>query len=104
RVLTPGGTIVILDTPFYEHMVDGERMITDRNIQFRQKYGIPEELAGRAGFLTFGQFEQMMRDFKLKWRLQPVWPGMRRKYEEVRGLLVGRRVARFPLVVIEKSV
>jgi hypothetical protein len=44
----------------------------------------------------------MTRSTNLKWRLHPVWPGLRRKYEEIRGALVRRRVAQFQVVVIEK--
>jgi hypothetical protein len=44
----------------------------------------------------------MTRPLNLKWRLQPVWPGLRRKYEEVHGVLAGRRIAQFPVVVMEK--
>jgi hypothetical protein len=94
--------IVILDTPFYEDRADGERMMAERVGEFRRKYGIPEELARRAGYLTKRQFEQWMSGLPFTWRLQDVWPGIQRKYEEIRGRLVGRRVARFPLVVIEK--
>src|SRR5438093_971355 len=102
RVLTPGGMIVIIDTPFYEQAADGERMIAERVAHFREKYGIPEALASRARYLTFTGFADMMRGFNLRWRLQPVWPGMRRKYEEIRGAIARRRVAQFPMVVIEK--
>jgi hypothetical protein len=39
---------------------------------------------------------------KLTWRIYPVWPGFARKYEEIRGNISRRRVAQFPVVVIEK--
>jgi len=102
RVLTPQGMIVILDTPFYDNAADGERAIAQRVDHFRQKYEIPEALARRARYLTFSGFADMMRSLNLKWRLERVWPGMRRKCEEIRGTLVRRRVAQFPMVVIEK--
>jgi SAM-dependent methyltransferase len=102
RVLTPGGMIVMLDTPFYESAADGERSIAERVAQFREKYEIPEALARRARYLTFKGFVDMMRSLNFKWRLEPVWPGMRRKYEEIRGAFARRRVAQFPMVVIQK--
>jgi ubiquinone/menaquinone biosynthesis C-methylase UbiE len=102
RVLTPGGMIVIIDTPFYENAADGERMVAERVVQFRQKYGIDQTLASRARYLTFTGFEEMARSMNLRWRLHPVWPGLARKYQEIRGMLTGRRVAQFPVVVIEK--
>lgn len=102
RVLTPGGMIVIIDTPFYEDAADGERMIAERVIQFRQKYGIAETLASRARYLTFKGFEEIARSMNLAWRIYRVWPGFVRKYEELRGNLSGRRIAQFPVVLIEK--
>lgn len=102
RVLAPGGMIVIIDTPFYERSADGERMIAERVVHFRDKYGVDETLGSRARYLTFEGFEQLLRSMNLKWRIVSVWPGLARKYEEVRGQLAGYRVARFPVVVIEK--
>jgi SAM-dependent methyltransferase len=103
RVLIPGGMIVIIDTPFYENAADGERMVAERVVHFRQKYGIDETLASRAQYLTFRGFEELAQSMNLKWRVHRVWPGLARKYEEIRGILSGRRVAQFPVVVIEKK-
>jgi len=103
RVLAPGGTIVIIDTPFYDDAADGERMIEERVLHFRKKYGIHETLAARARYLTFKGFEEMARSMNLRWQIHSVWPGLARKYEEIRGHLAGRRVAQFPVVLIEKS-
>jgi SAM-dependent methyltransferase len=102
RVLAPGGTIVIIDTPFYEHAADGERMIAERVLRFWQKYGIGETLASRARYVTFKGFEEIARTMNLKWRMYSVWPGLPRKYEEIRGWVRRRRVAEFPVVVLEK--
>lgn len=102
RVLTPAGMIVILDSPFYENAADGERMIAERVVDFGRKYGISEALASRSRYLTFKDFDGTMRSLNLKWRLHPVWPGLRRKYEEIRGAFARRRVAQFPVVVGEK--
>jgi SAM-dependent methyltransferase len=102
RVLTPGGMIVIIDTPFYKDAADGEKMIAERVIQFREKYGIADTLAARARYLTFRGLEELAQSTGLKSQLHPVWPGFARKYEEVRGMLFGRRVAQFPVVVLEK--
>ena len=83
RLLTPGGMIVIIDTPFYNDAADGERMIAERVIHFREKYGIAATLASRARYLTFKGFEETARSMKLTWRVYRVWPGFARKYEEI---------------------
>ena len=102
RVLTPGGIIAIVDTPFYDNAVDGDRMMAERVVEFRQKYGMPESLARRSRYLTFKQLDELARSVNLRYRMHTVWPGWRRKAVEFRGRLAGRRIARFPLVVFEK--
>jgi len=102
RVLTPGGMIAIVDSPFYETAADGERMVAERVVEFRRKYGMPEAFARRSRYLTFEGLDEMLRSLKLLSRVYPVWPGMRRSFEQIRSRLAGRRIAQFPVVVIEK--
>jgi hypothetical protein len=52
--------------------------------------------------MTFGMLQELAAASALSVRIHPVWPGIPRKYEEIRGQIVGRRVAQFPLVVLEK--
>jgi SAM-dependent methyltransferase len=103
RVLTPGGTIAIIDTPFYENSADGDRMIAERVVEFRERYGIPEGLARQSGYMTFNNIYALASSCGLNCRVHHVWPGLARKYEEWRGRLAGRRVAAFPLVLLEKA-
>jgi SAM-dependent methyltransferase len=103
RVLTPGGIIAIIDTPFYENTPDGERMVAGRVAEFRQKYGMTEMLARRSSYLTFEALEKLAAEKQLKLSVYPVWPGWRRKAEEIRGKLLGRRIAQFPVVVLGKQ-
>jgi ubiquinone/menaquinone biosynthesis C-methylase UbiE len=102
RVLTPGGIIAIIDTPFYENSADGERMIAQRVVEFRTKYKIPESVARQAMFLTYKQMEELAQSLALSVRINNVGLGLPRKIEEIRGKLAGRRIADFPLVVLEK--
>jgi SAM-dependent methyltransferase len=103
RVLTPGGIIAIIDTPFYEDAADGEQMMADRVVEFRQKYGMTETLSRQSRYVTFKGLEESAAGLKLAHIVHPVWPGWRRKAEEVRGRLLGRRIAQFPLVIFEKQ-
>src|SRR5262249_9740567 len=50
RVLAPGGLIAIIDSPFYDDPVDGDRMIDERVTAFRSTYGIADALARRARY------------------------------------------------------
>jgi SAM-dependent methyltransferase len=103
RVLAPGGVIAIIDTPFYEHSEDGERMVAERVVSFRQKYGMTEALARSSRYLTFVELHALAESLNLQWRVHSVWPGFRRKYEEVRARFLRRRIAQFPVVVLERS-
>ena len=67
RVLTPGGMIAIIDTPFYIDAADGERMMAERVVEFRQKHGIPESLARRSSYLTFKNLEELAASVKIRY-------------------------------------
>jgi SAM-dependent methyltransferase len=103
RVLAPGGMIAIVDTPFYESNQDGERMLAERVETFRQKYGMTEALARSSRYLTFQQLEELARFRGLKWRVYKVWPGFKRKCEQIRSGFLGHQIARFPVVILERA-
>ncbi len=103
RVLAPGGIIAIIDTPFYEDASDGERMVAERAANFQQKYGMTEALARSARYLTFKELENLAELLDLKCTLRRVWPGVKRKYEELRAAVVGYRIAQFPVVILERT-
>jgi SAM-dependent methyltransferase len=103
RVLAPGGMIAIIDSPFYENASDGETMLAERVAEFRRKYEMPEALARRSRYFTFTGFATLAGSLNLTSRVYPVWPGLRRSYEQVRARLTGRRLAQFPVIVLEKA-
>ncbi len=103
RVLMTGGMIAIIDSPFYENAADGERMLAERVENFRGKYGMTEALARSSRYLTFQELEAWAAAVKLRVHVHAVWPGVRRKYEEIREKISRRRIARFPLVTLTKS-
>jgi ubiquinone/menaquinone biosynthesis C-methylase UbiE len=103
RVLTPGGIIAIVDSPFYESAADGERMLADRVVEFGQKYGMTQALARRSRYLVFRDMADMARSLKLAVRWHPVWPGVSRSFAQIRARLTGTRIAKFPVVILEKS-
>jgi SAM-dependent methyltransferase len=102
RVLTPGGTIAIIDTPFYENTADGERMIAHRVAEFSELYAMPAHLARRSRYLTYGELRDLSSALKLQLTIHPVWPGIGRTYRELRARLAGSRIAKFPLALLRK--
>src|SRR5262249_49300171 len=103
RVLTPGGWIAIIDTPFYQSSADGERMLAERIVEFQKKYGIPESLARRSSYVTIREGQELAQSLGLSVQVRNVWPGFRRRYEQVRAMIGGRHIAEFPLVVLQKT-
>ena len=101
-MLAPGGTIAIIDTPFYHNSADGDRMMAERVVEFRQKYGLPEIFARKSSYMTYETLQQLTRSLPLTVRVHKVFPGFARKYQEVRARLVRRPIAEFPLVVLKK--
>jgi SAM-dependent methyltransferase len=103
RVLAAGGTAAIIDTPFYEDSADGDRMVSERVVEFGKKYGIPESTARKSSYLTYSELAKLAAPLDLKVRIRRVWPGFPRSLQAVRGRLAGRRIAEFPLVLLAKK-
>jgi SAM-dependent methyltransferase len=103
RALAGDGTIAIIDTPFYENPADGERMVSERVAEFRQKYQIPESMARKSSYLTYTRLEELADSLDLAVRVHHVWPGLKRRYQQLRGRLAGRRIAEFPVVLLTKK-
>jgi ubiquinone/menaquinone biosynthesis C-methylase UbiE len=103
RVLTPDGIIAIVDTPFYVDAADGERMLAQRVEEFRKKYGMPESMARQSRYMTYNELEELAASLALDVHIRRVWPGLARKYKELRGKLARHRIAEFPLVLLEKK-
>jgi trans-aconitate methyltransferase len=102
RVLAAGAILAIIDTPFYEHSADGERMVAQRVTEFHEKYGIAESLARKSSYFTYSRLDELAASLDLTVRIRHVWPGLPRQYRRIRGRLAGQRIAEFPLVLLGK--
>ncbi len=102
RVLRAGGVAIIFDSPWYEHAVDGERVVAERVEDYRRSYDLDERLARRSSFLDRNSFKAILESAEFGFRRIPVWPGPARALEGLRARLIGHRVATFPLLVLER--
>jgi SAM-dependent methyltransferase len=102
RVLNQHGRLVVMDSPVYSDVNNGQQMIAERETQFAQKYGFDREVS-TIGFLTPPIVSRaaketgliirqsiLVENFQL--RLRRIWTRIRMK----------REGARFPLIVLEK--
>jgi len=103
RVLVNGGVVALLDTPFYENAIDGERMVAQRVKEFSEKYSIDEAMSRRSSYLTFRRLRELAASVDMSLTIQHVWPGWPRRYREIRGRLAGQQIAQFPLALLRKA-
>lgn len=101
RCVRPGGTIAILDSPFYARATDGEAMVAEKHLLARERFGARAE-----ALLAFPHVEYVTRDrlaeactrLGLVWHrhrvLYPLWYELR---PVVAALRRRRRPSRFDL-------
>ncbi len=100
RLIRRGGRVVIMDSPVYRRARSGERMLGERQRDWRQRYGPGFGAFPTEGFLTPGRLRRLGEALGLRWRLQPLPLGWRWRLGPLAALILGRREpARFPLIV-----
>ena len=84
RVLRPGGTLMVMDSPVFEDPADGEAMVAQQLEALSSSYSIEQPIRPGVGFLTFGGLQRMAsrigrgaRFFAshgpILWRLRRTW-------------------------------
>lgn len=104
RVLSSQGWIIILDSPVYRRAASGEKMVEEREAQFKEKYGFASDNLRSENFLTYTRLQELARELNLKWKfvtpfygfrwmLRPILAGLSRRREPAKfRLLVGKRL------------
>lgn len=100
RVLKPGGTIVIIDTPIYRHASSGEQMVREREADFEQRYGFRSNALPSENFLTWDRLAALGQTNSIKWQLFRPGFGLKWGLRPLRARLRGHREpAQFRLIV-----
>jgi SAM-dependent methyltransferase len=71
RVLSPGGTIAVMDSPMFTREADGEAMVADQQRRMEEDHGFDEVVRPGRGFLTFEAVERAFRSLGLRARFVP---------------------------------
>ncbi|RPI89804.1 MAG: class I SAM-dependent methyltransferase [Chloroflexi bacterium] len=100
RVLSPQGWIVILDSPVYRRAASGEKMVEEREAQFKEKYGFASDNLRSENYLTYTRLKELARELHLRWKFITPFYGLRWALRPLLAGLSGRREpATFHLVV-----
>jgi SAM-dependent methyltransferase len=71
RMLGPGGTIAVVDSPMFADERDGASMVRDKRRHLHSVHGLDEDLCGGVGYLTFGWLDEAARSAGLTGRFIP---------------------------------
>jgi len=104
RVTSAKGLIVIMDSPVYRRGDSGEKMVAEREAQFREKYGFASDNLQSENYLTYARLDQLAKELNLTWKRITPFYGFR---WSLRPLMVGlfrrREPAKFHLIVGRKK-
>jgi SAM-dependent methyltransferase len=100
RVLSPRGTLVILDSPMYTDPSSGTRMVQEREARFLATYGFASNALACEYFLTPDRLNAVGAEVGIRWRTYQPRPDLPTAIERsVNGLRARREPARFPVIV-----
>jgi len=88
RLLCPGGTLIVMDSPMFEDPADGEAMVARQLEALRSSYSMKQPIRPGVGFLTFAGLQEIAsrigrgaRFFPshgpLVWRARRAWSARR---------------------------
>jgi ubiquinone/menaquinone biosynthesis C-methylase UbiE len=89
RMLAPGGSLVVMDSPMFASSRDGQAMVDAQARAFSTRYGVADVVRAGVGFLTFADLDCAAAALGLRARFFPSRGPMRWR--------VGRRLARLRL-------
>ncbi len=68
RMLAPGGTLVVMDSPMFRDETAGHLMVADKLRRFRTEYGLTDVVHPNVGFLTFASLADAVKPLGLRGR------------------------------------
>ena len=99
RVLSPGGQVVILDTPVYRAAASGDQMVREREALFQQRYGFPSNAIPSENYLTYQRLDALADRLGLRWEtFAPRYELRWRLRRWIARLRSGRELARFLVI------
>ena len=104
RVLARDGRIVVMDSPVYRRSASGEKMVEEREIQFKGKYGFASDNLQSENYLTYNRLDELAKKFGIQWQFLTPFYGLRWILRPLGAMLLRRREpAKFHLIVGRKN-
>lgn len=75
RLLRRGGSVVVLDTPYYHREWSGAAMVQEREAEFERKYGFRSNSIPSSEFVSRGTLDRLARDCRVHWKILKPWYG-----------------------------
>jgi SAM-dependent methyltransferase len=103
RVLSPRGVVVIMDSPIYRRDASGQKMVTERETQFKEKYGFASDNLQSENYLTYARLKELGGQLHVRWKILRPFYGLRWMLRPLVATLLRRREpAKFHLIVGRK--
>lgn len=104
RVLARDGRIIIMDSPVYRRSASGQKMVQERESQFKEKYGFASDNLQSENYLTYARLDELAKKFNIRWQFSTPFYGLRWMIRPLVSLLLRRREpARFHLIIGRKT-
>jgi SAM-dependent methyltransferase len=104
RVLTPEGSLVVLETPVYKLASSGRRMVEERHAAFLKRYGTRSDSMPSIEFLTWSRIEELGAQLCLEWKIVRPWYGIQWALRPwIARLKKKREPSRFPILIARRS-
>ncbi len=104
RVLVPGGTLAVLESPIYSQSGSGRRMVEERRADFARRYGTSSEALPSRDYLTWEGIEDLGSRLGIRFQAVTPWYGWRWALRPWSARLRRRREpSRFAILLAKKS-
>ncbi len=75
RVLRPGGSIVVMDSPMYRRDGSGRQMVAERHADFERRFGTRSDSVASIGYLTDSMLGDLENRLGMCWQRHRTWYG-----------------------------
>ena len=103
RVLPPGGTVAVLESPIYRRPESGRQMVEERRAHFARCYGTRSEALPSRDYLTWRGIAEIGKRLGIQFQAVTPWYGWRWAFRpSIARLKSSREPSRFAILVAEK--